>query len=32
MFLSCQVLEEASNNHDLWLLYSGCHNHMTGEK
>jgi hypothetical protein len=32
MFFSCQVTEEASNNHDLWLLDSGCNNHMTGNK
>jgi hypothetical protein len=32
MFLSCQVTEEASNSHDLWLLDSGCNNHMTCNK
>jgi len=32
MFFSWKVTEEASNNHDLWLLYSGWNNHMTGNK
>jgi hypothetical protein len=32
MFFLCQVTEEASNSHDLWLLISGHHNHMTCNK
>jgi hypothetical protein len=32
MFFSCQVTEEARNSHDLWLLDSGCNNHMTSNK
>jgi hypothetical protein len=32
MFFSCQVTEQENNNHDLWLLDSGCNNHMTGNK
>lgn len=31
MFLSCQETQEA-RNYDLWLLDSGCNNHMTSNK
>ena len=31
MFLSCHVAEEF-NNRDIWLLDSGCSNHMTGNQ
>jgi hypothetical protein len=30
MFLSCHKIEE--QHKDLWLLDSGCNNHMTGNK
>jgi hypothetical protein len=32
MFFSCQVTEEESKSDDLWLMDSGCINHMTGKK
>lgn len=32
LFLSCQVTEDLNNNKDIWLLDSGCSNHMTGNK
>jgi hypothetical protein len=31
MFISCQITKE-DHNKDLWLLDSGCNNHMTGNK
>jgi len=32
MFFSCQVTEVERNSHEIWLLDSGCNNHMTGNK
>ena len=31
MFLSCHLLED-KHSEDIWLLESGCSNHMTGNK
>lgn len=32
MFLSCEITEETNNSKNLWLLDSGCSNHMSSNK